>query len=99
MNIRFVTELKAQRRESKVIVQFPVPWLSNRNFCVRMVCRSLRNRTSSVPILSLSVWISRGAGLALSVNGAMILLHICRNILSLDESQWFHRQITYLLLL
>ncbi|KAH6701265.1 FAD-binding domain-containing protein [Leptodontidium sp. MPI-SDFR-AT-0119] len=31
--------------------------------------------------LTFSVWISRGAGLALSVDGAMILLLMCRNIL------------------
>ncbi|KAH6708852.1 FAD-binding domain-containing protein [Leptodontidium sp. MPI-SDFR-AT-0119] len=59
--------------------------------------------------LTFSVWISRGAGLALSVDGAMILLPMCRNILRwvrpkirflpLDESQWFHRQVAYSMLL
>ena len=58
--------------------------------------------------LTFSVWISRGAGLVLSVDGAMILLPMCRNImryvrpkvkfLPLDESQWFHRQVAYSLL-
>ncbi|KAK2757604.1 hypothetical protein FQN54_004573 [Arachnomyces sp. PD_36] len=58
--------------------------------------------------LTFSVWLSRGAGLALSVDGALILLPMCRTILRvirpklkwlpLDESQWFHRQVAYSLL-
>ncbi|KAI4172004.1 MAG: hypothetical protein LQ343_003913 [Gyalolechia ehrenbergii] len=58
--------------------------------------------------LTFSVWLSRGAGLALSVDGAMILLPMCKTILRwmrpkirwlpLDESQWFHRQVAYSLL-
>lgn len=58
--------------------------------------------------LQYSVWLSRGAGLVLSVDVAMILLPMCRNILRfirpklrwlpLDESQWFHRQVAYNLL-
>lgn len=52
---------------------------------------------------------SRGAGLALSLDTMMILLPMCRNLLRfirpkfkflpLDESQWFHRQCAYALLL
>lgn len=59
--------------------------------------------------LTYSVWLSRGAGLVLSVDGALILLPMCRNIiryirpkikfLPLDESQWFHRQVAYSLLI
>jgi NADPH oxidase len=55
--------------------------------------------------LTFSVWLSRGAGLVLSIDGAIILLPMCRNILKyirpkikfipLDESQWFHRQVAY----
>ncbi|KFY68588.1 hypothetical protein V496_00974 [Pseudogymnoascus sp. VKM F-4515 (FW-2607)] len=58
--------------------------------------------------LTYSVWLSRGAGLVLSVDGAMILLPMCRNLLRwirpkvrflpLDESQWFHRQVAYSML-
>jgi hypothetical protein len=58
--------------------------------------------------LTFSVWISRGAGLALSIDGAIILLPMCRNMmkwirpkikfLPLDESQWFHRQVAYSML-
>jgi NADPH oxidase len=55
------------------------------------------------------VWLSRGAGLVLSVDGLLILLPMCRNLLRfirpkirflpLDESQWFHRQCAYAILL
>lgn len=65
-------------------------------------------RLSGLNTLTFSVWISRGAGLVLSVDGAMILLPMCRNILRyvrpkvrflpLDESQWFHRQVAYSML-
>jgi NADPH oxidase len=66
-------------------------------------------RLAPLNTLQYSVWISRGAGLVLSVDGAMILLPMCRTILRfirpkfrwlpLDESQWFHRQVAYSLLL
>lgn len=59
--------------------------------------------------LTFSVWMSRGAGLALAYDGGLILLPMCRNILRvirpqikwlpLDESQWFHRQTAYTMLL
>ena len=58
--------------------------------------------------LTFSVWMSRGAGLALSVDGTIIVLPMCKNLLRwirpkirwlpLDESQWFHRQVAYSLL-
>lgn len=66
------------------------------------------NRLAALNGLKFSVWISRGAGLVLSVDVLMILLPMCRNILRvirpkirwlpLDESQWFHRQVAYALL-
>ncbi|OCK88755.1 uncharacterized protein K441DRAFT_586965 [Cenococcum geophilum 1.58] len=66
-------------------------------------------RLAALNGLKFSVWISRGAGLVLSVDVLMILLPMCRNILRiirpkirwlpLDESQWFHRQVAYSLLL
>ncbi|KAI4240641.1 MAG: hypothetical protein L6R40_005008 [Gallowayella cf. fulva] len=65
-------------------------------------------RLAGLNTLTFSVWLSRGAGLALSVDGAIIVLPMCKNllrwirpkvrILPLDESQWFHRQIAYSLL-
>lgn len=66
-------------------------------------------RLAGLNTLTFSVWLSRGAGLALSVDGTLILLPMCRNVLRwvrpkirwlpLDESQFFHRQVAYSLLL
>ncbi|KAI4165988.1 MAG: hypothetical protein LQ342_000419 [Letrouitia transgressa] len=66
------------------------------------------SRLAALNTLTFSVWISRGAGLALSFDGAIILLPMCKNVLRwvrpkvrwlpLDESQWFHRQVAYSLL-
>ncbi len=65
-------------------------------------------RLAGLNTLTFSVWISRGAGLALSIDGSIILLPMCKNLirwirpqirwLPLDESQWFHRQVAYSLL-
>lgn len=65
-------------------------------------------RLKGLNTLTFSVWMSRGAGLALSVDAAIILLPMCKNVLRwirpkirwlpLDESQWFHRQVAYSLL-
>ena len=59
--------------------------------------------------LTFSVWMSRGAGLVLSLDCTLILLPMCRTllryirpkikILPLDENQWFHRQVAYQLLI
>src|SRR5204863_4031282 len=65
-------------------------------------------RLAALNTLTFSVWISRGAGLVLSVDALLIVLPMCRNILRfvrpkvrflpLDESQWFHRQCAYSIL-
>jgi NADPH oxidase 1 len=65
-------------------------------------------RLAGLNTLTFSVWLSRGAGLILSVDVMLILLPMCRNLLRfirpkfkfipLDESQWFHRQCAYSLL-
>ncbi|OBT44658.1 NADPH oxidase [Pseudogymnoascus sp. WSF 3629] len=70
--------------------------------------QSMDERLAGLNSLTFSVWISRGAGLVLSVDGAMILFPMCRNLLRwirpkvrflpLDESQWFHRQVAYSML-
>jgi hypothetical protein len=59
--------------------------------------------------LKFSVWSSRGAGLVLAMDGFLIMLAVCRNLirwlrpkirfLPLDENLWFHRQTAYMLLL
>ncbi|KAI9682971.1 MAG: hypothetical protein M1829_006407 [Trizodia sp. TS-e1964] len=66
-------------------------------------------RLKGLNSLTFSVWLSRGAGLVLSVDASLILLPMCRNVLRwirpklrflpLDESQWFHRQVAYSMLL
>ncbi|KAJ6787198.1 hypothetical protein PWT90_08881 [Aphanocladium album] len=65
-------------------------------------------RLAGLNSLKFSVWISRGAGLVLSVDGMLILLPVCRTIirwvrpkvrfLPLDENIWLHRQLAYALL-
>ncbi|EXJ92673.1 NADPH oxidase [Capronia epimyces CBS 606.96] len=65
-------------------------------------------RLAGLNTLTFSVWMSRGAGLVLSVDVMLILLPMCRNLmrflrpkfrwLPLDETQWFHRQCAYALL-
>ncbi|OBT77272.1 NADPH oxidase [Pseudogymnoascus sp. 05NY08] len=70
--------------------------------------QAMDERLAGLNSLTYSVWLSRGAGLVLSVDGALILLPMCRNILRwirpkvrflpLDESQWFHRQVAYSML-
>ncbi|KAH9208658.1 putative NADPH oxidase [Leptodontidium sp. 2 PMI_412] len=65
-------------------------------------------RLAGVNVLTYSIWISRGAGLVLSVDGTMVLLPVCRTLLRwlrpkiriipMDESTWFHRQVAYAML-
>ncbi|RHZ81808.1 hypothetical protein Glove_117g576 [Diversispora epigaea] len=63
-------------------------------------------------VIGLSVWSSRGAGLCLAYDGALILLPVCRNlikqfrsfrflnnIIPFDENLWFHRQTAYAMLI
>lgn len=67
------------------------------------------HRLAALNTLTFSVWFSRGAGLCLSVDTTLILLPMCRNLLTwirpkvrwlhLDETQWFHRQVAYSLLI
>ncbi|QIW98210.1 hypothetical protein AMS68_003728 [Peltaster fructicola] len=66
-------------------------------------------RLSPLNSLTFSVWISRSAGLCLTIDILLILLPMCRNILRiirpnvrwlpLDESQYFHRQVAYSMLI
>ncbi|KAJ7672258.1 NADPH oxidase isoform 1 [Mycena polygramma] len=56
--------------------------------------------------LKFSVWVSRGAGLVLALDGGLILVPLLRNIIRVvrpklawlfpsDENLWFHRQVAY----
>lgn len=65
-------------------------------------------RLAGLNTLQYSVWISRGAGLVLSVDGMLIILPVCRTIvrwvrpkvrfLPFDENIWLHRQLAYAML-
>ncbi|KAH0555697.1 hypothetical protein GP486_006358 [Trichoglossum hirsutum] len=78
-------------------------------FIIGWIKQARDPRLAGLNTLKYSVWISRGAGLVLSVDGTIILLPMCRTLLRfvrpkvkflpLDESQWFHRQVAYSLLL
>jgi NADPH oxidase len=71
--------------------------------------QATNTRLDALNALTYSVWISRGAGLVLTFDGTLILLPMCRNIiktirprlrwLPLDETVWFHRQVSYALLI
>lgn len=77
-------------------------------FALGWYLQASSSKLEALNALSYSVWISRGAGLVLSVDATVILLPMCRNVLRwlrpqirwlpLDESAWFHRQVAYSLL-
>jgi len=63
-------------------------------------------RLAGLNTLGFSVWTSRGAGLVLAFDGAMILVPMLRNVIRVvrpkltwlfpaDENIWFHRQVAY----
>jgi len=63
-------------------------------------------RLAALNSLKYSVWISRGAGVALALDGGLILVPMLRNIIRIirpnlawlfpvDENIWFHRQVAY----
>ncbi|KAJ8058136.1 hypothetical protein OCU04_012993 [Sclerotinia nivalis] len=100
--------LKGQLRGTKLLFNFLFHGFHIGLFALGWWKQASDPRLAALNTLTFSVWISRGAGLALSVDVAMILLPMCRNILRyvrpkikflpLDESQWFHRQVAYSLL-
>ncbi|GAA5971401.1 hypothetical protein JCM8115_000202 [Rhodotorula mucilaginosa] len=66
-------------------------------------------RLAALNKLKYSVWISRGAGLCLGIDGLLIVLPMLRNVIRLvrplvgwlvplDEHVWMHRQIAYSIL-
>ncbi|KAJ7708362.1 NADPH oxidase isoform 1 [Mycena rosella] len=63
-------------------------------------------KLAALNLLKFSVWVSRGAGLVLAFDGALILIPLLRNIIRVirpklawlfpaDENLWFHRQVAY----
>ncbi|GAA94689.1 uncharacterized protein L969DRAFT_94681 [Mixia osmundae IAM 14324] len=78
---------------------FAVGWVEQKN----------NPRLAALNGLKASVWFSRGAGLCLAADGALLLLPLLRNairylrprlawLMPLDEGTWFHRQTAYSLL-
>ncbi|KAJ5823650.1 Riboflavin synthase-like beta-barrel [Penicillium robsamsonii] len=77
-------------------------------FALGWYLQATNPKLAGLNILNYSVWISRGAGLVLSVDCTLILFPMCRNILRwlrpqirwlpLDESAWFHQQVAYAIL-
>lgn len=77
--------------------------------CVSRYSQLTNERLAGLNTLKFSVWLSRGAGLSLAVNGTLILIPVCRTLvrwirpkvkwLPLDENLWFHRQVAYAMLL
>ncbi|RAH47193.1 putative NADPH oxidase (NoxA) [Aspergillus brunneoviolaceus CBS 621.78] len=78
-------------------------------FAVGWYLQVTNHKLDALNTLKYSVWISRGAGLVLSFDAAILLLPMCRNLLKtlrprlrwlpLDEAIWFHRQVAYSLLI
>jgi hypothetical protein len=78
-------------------------WLTRHRYL-----QATNEKLKGLNTLTFSVWMSRGAGLCLSLDGTMILLPMCRTLLRwirpklkflpLDESQFFHRQVAYAML-
>ncbi|KAF7324937.1 FAD-binding FR-type domain-containing protein [Mycena kentingensis (nom. inval.)] len=63
-------------------------------------------KLAALNLLQYSVWVSRGAGLVLAFDGALILIPLLRNVIRVirphlawlfpaDENLWFHRQVAY----
>ncbi|KAL8713374.1 MAG: hypothetical protein Q9220_002573 [cf. Caloplaca sp. 1 TL-2023] len=100
--------LRKQVEPSKLLFYFLFHGLHVGLFAFGWWKQASDERLAGLNTLTFSVWISRGAGLALSVDGAIIVLPMCKNvlrwirpkvrILPLDQAQWFHRQIAYSLL-
>ena len=76
-------------------------------FVVGWWAQATNEKLAGLNTLLWSVWMSRGAGLCLSMDVALILLPMCRNVMTfirprmrwlpLDETQFFHRQVAYAL--
>ncbi|RMD41028.1 hypothetical protein DV735_g4094, partial [Chaetothyriales sp. CBS 134920] len=99
----------AQLRQPRKLIFYSIWWIFHWTiFAIGWWKQATDPRLAGLNTLTFSVWISRGAGLVLSVDVLLILLPMCRNLmrfirpkarfLPLDETQWFHRQCAYTLL-
>lgn len=101
--------LRSQLSARKLIFYFLFHGFHVALFIVGWYVQANDERLAGLNTLEFSVWFSRGAGLCLSVDVCIILLPMLRNLLRivrpkvrwlpLDESQWFHRQCAYSLLI
>lgn len=101
--------IKHQLSGSKFVFNFLFHGLHVALFAYGWYSQDTNKKLAGLNTLKFSVWISRGAGLVLSFDTTIILLPMCRNILRyirpkikilpLDESQWFHRQVAYAMLI
>jgi len=104
----FIKAVQAQFRPSKLLFNVLFHGLHVGLFVFGWKKQQEDPRLAGLNTLKYSVWISRGAGLVLSFDTAVILLPMCRNILRyarpklrflpLDENIWFHRQVAYAML-
>ncbi|KAI1815548.1 cytochrome b-245 heavy chain subunit beta [Poronia punctata] len=103
------TLVKKQFTGSKLFFHFLFWGFHWALFAIGWYKQAMDERLAPLNTLRYSVWISRGAGLVLSVDTTMILLPVCRTLvrwvrpklkfLPLDENIWFHRQVAYAMLL
>ncbi|KAJ9258128.1 hypothetical protein DTO195F2_5353 [Paecilomyces variotii] len=66
---------------SKLLFYFLFHGLHLALFAVGWYLQETSKKLTLLNLLNFSVWISRGAGLALSVDGTLILLPMCRTLL------------------
>lgn len=93
----------------RMVCQSDLFFLNDLKLTFFRYCQASNPRLAGLNTLKYSVWISRGSALVLTVDAALILLPMCRNLLRwirpmfkwlpLDESIWFHRQVAYSMLI
>ncbi|KAG0147719.1 hypothetical protein CROQUDRAFT_61327 [Cronartium quercuum f. sp. fusiforme G11] len=75
-------------------------------FAFGWIAQKSNQKLAILNLLQYSVWTSRGAGLCLAFDGAVMFLPLCRKtiaflrpsfrgLMPLDENIWFHRQAAY----
>ena len=88
------------------IVRYVLSHLHTRAPLTFCILQAVNTKLAALNGLKWSVWVSRGAGLALAFDGGLILVPMLRNIIRVvrprltwlfpaDENIWFHRQVAY----
>ncbi|KAF7122040.1 hypothetical protein CNMCM5793_009595 [Aspergillus hiratsukae] len=101
--------LSSQFTGSKILFYFLFWGVHIGLFATGWYLQASNPRLAALNALRWSVWFSRAAGLVLTVDTTLILLPMCRNLITvirprirwlpLDESIWFHRQVAYSMLI